>query len=57
MDAFLKYLNEHPAVADSLFWTLFILVLAVIIIPLMISIFHPSDKNKPPRSGGGFVEF
>lgn len=57
MDAFLKYLAENPAVADSLFWTLFILVLAAIIIPLMISIFHPSEKNKPPRSGGGFVEF
>ncbi|WJJ54947.1 hypothetical protein [Xanthomonas phage RTH11] len=57
MADFLKFLTENPAVADSLFWTLFILVLAAIIIPLMIAIFHPSEKNKPPRSGGGFVEF
>lgn len=56
MDAFLKYLNEHPAVADSLFWTMFILVLAAIIIPLMISIFHPKEKDDRPR-GGDFIEF
>lgn len=57
MDAFLKYLAENPAVADSLFWTLFILIIGGFVIALMVSIFHPSEKNKPPRSGGGFVEF
>ncbi len=57
MDAFLKYLNENPAVADSLFWTFFILVLGGFVIAIMLAAFFPSKKNKPDRHyGGGFVE-